>query len=73
MTVEELRVALESLPQEAEVGAVFDGGHRLDNLTVYLAQSGAVLIGSRGDVVYDDDDRPEGAPLDKDEPYWKIP
>ena len=62
---------LQSLPQGAKFGIVYDGRARIPVSAIWLARSGMVLFGSADGAVYDDNDRPDGAPSERDHPYYK--
>lgn len=59
MKVSELIAVLQALPQDAEVGYIWDGGDRSDADYAYLARSGRVLISSGYEYI-DDDELPVG-------------
>lgn len=65
MRVIDLITELQKLPPEAKVGIVYDGADRMGLSSVWLAQSGRVLVGSDAPVYYEDDwkkgwDNPKG-------------
>ena len=72
MTVLELITRLKALPGDASVFLLYDGALRREIDVVWEATSGAVGVGGRDEPVYDDDDRPVGAPSENDNPYWRI-
>lgn len=61
------------MPQDAEVGHVWDGGMRTIINCVWLTRNGTVATADYGMVVYDDEDRPTSAPTKKLDRYWKTP
>jgi len=61
------------MPQDAEVGYIYDGALRGDIRHVWLTRSGRVALAGEGEVVYSDQDRPADAPLAKDEKHWHTP
>lgn len=73
MKVSELIVALSGMPQDADVGIIYDGGERLSCESIYLARSGRVLLTDSGEVVYGTEDRPATAPTEKEDRYWRTP
>lgn len=72
MNVGELIARLQAMPQDAQVGVVYDGAHHADVENVWPTKDGRVLLAGAA-VVYSDWDRPEGAPSAKDDPYWRLP
>lgn len=72
MKVREMIAALSTMPPEAEMGVIWDGGCRSGAEYVWLAKGGMVLIADGNDVVYDDDDRPLSAPTPEQERYWQM-
>lgn len=73
MTARELIEELKKMPPNAEVSHIWDGAARTTIEHVWLANSGEVVTADRLEVVYDDEDRPVGAPKSVDQPYWKTP
>lgn len=71
MTVKEIRKELKKLPQEVEVGCLWDGAVRSSVDGVYLSQSGLVVFAEGGEPAYYDKDRPKGAPTEEEYPYYK--
>lgn len=69
-TVKELIEILQGLPQKAEVGVLYDGAVRADVSGAYLAQNGTVVVGCYTEPAYNDEDRPIGAPTEKEDPYF---
>lgn len=71
MKVSELIMLLADLPQDAEVGYIYDGASRGDFTGAWLARSGDVcLIGNEEQNVMYDEDRPAWAPTVEQERYW---
>lgn len=73
MQVKQLIALLQEMPQEADVGCVYDGAIRTPVEAVWLARSGEVALAGIGDSVYSTRDRPESAPTKETEPYWGVP
>ena len=73
MKVRELREKLKSMPQDAEVVHIWDGAARTYIEVVYLANNGDVATADFRQVVYEDEDRPIGAPTTKDVLHWRTP
>lgn len=71
MKVKEIIKILETMPQEAEMGHLWDGAVRSHIDTVYLAKSGVVVGAPKGEPAYYDEDRPKDAPSEKQDGYWK--
>jgi len=65
MKVHELIEKLKQQPQDAEVGYVYDGAIRGGAEIVYLAQNGDVAIANFGDYIYDEEEKPVGAPKNR--------
>lgn len=70
MKVKYLIKQLESLPQNAEVFALWDGAARSTIDGFYLAQSGNVIGAADDHSAYDDEDRPVGAPSSDEDPHY---
>lgn len=73
MRVHQLALLLSTLPGDAEVGIISDGGYGEDVGGVYMSQRGVVMIAPAGEVVYHDHDRPVGAPSMEKVPFWEVP
>lgn len=74
MTVAALIEKLKALPQDANVGYLWDGHVRTDADHVYLAKvGGEVVIAGGGEVCYSDSDRPADAPSAKEDGHWCTP
>lgn len=73
MTVKELIEKLKLMPQDAQVGHVWDGSHGTGIEFVWETKDGRVLTADNGEVVYSNDDRPSGAPTVEEERYWTTP
>ena len=69
MNVIELINKLEELPNDANVVAIYDGFCTVSVDNVYLSKGGRVVL-VNDQAVYEDEDRPEGAPLKKDDYCW---
>lgn len=81
MTVSELIEALRKMPPSADVAYIWDGAPRSCVEQVWLArgidpygdsESPMVMLYDCGPV-YSGWARPEGAPSEKLDPYWRIP
>lgn len=73
MTVSELIIELNKLPPHLDVSVVYDGSPRGTIEHVWRARgSDDVLLSAGFESVYDDADRPDYAPSQKDKPYWYI-
>lgn len=70
MTVKEIIKALLEMPQDAEMGHLWDGAVRSMVDVVYLGRNGTVVGAPEGEPAYYNDDRPEDAPSSEEEPYW---
>ncbi|HYG84510.1 MAG TPA: hypothetical protein VD907_06580 [Verrucomicrobiae bacterium] len=73
MKVSELIKELKKLPQDKEVGLLYDGEVRLNAGVVYESNGGKIVIADCNEVVYSDLSRPIGAPSAKDRSYWYTP
>ncbi len=73
MTVAELIAKLQTLPPEEEIYYVYDGAPRGDVAHVWLARSGEAILAGAGEYVYSGDARPESAPTEEEDRYWKTP
>lgn len=73
MKVSELIKALGDMPASAEVSILYDGAFRLPAEIAWLSNSGNVGIGTKGEVVYYDTDRPLNAPSQHEDPFFKLP
>lgn len=73
MIVSELISHLQKLPQDKNVGYIWDGAARSNAEVVWESKGGDVMICGFGEVVYNDCDRPVDAPNEEDAPYWKSP
>lgn len=73
MTAKELIALLATMPPDARVWHLWDGGLRTEIEHVWLARSGAVATADNNEVCYDDKDRPSDAPTSKNAPYWGTP
>ena len=71
MKVRDLIAQLSEQDLDAEVGIVFDGADRMDTVVLWKARSGRVLL-SDGDVVYHTEDRPNSAPSEEADKYWRA-
>lgn len=70
--VSELLVHLAKLPPDAEVSFFYDGAARGTVDLCWLARSGEVVLAGCPSTVYNDSDRPAGAPRASAEPYWQA-
>ena len=73
MIVSKLIEKLKKMPQDVEVGHVWDGGVGSQINFVWLAKNGEVVTADYGHNVYDADDRPINAPNEEKDLYWKTP
>lgn len=71
MTVKEVMAILATMPPDAPMGCLWDGGMHSTIDGVYLAKSGYVIVGSSDKPAYSDEDRPENAPTSEQDPYWR--
>ncbi len=69
MNVIQLINKLEELPNDAEVVAIYDGFCSIQVDNIYLSKGGRVILVDDG-AVYEDEDRPDGAPLQSEEYCW---
>ena len=67
MKVKELIEQLKSMPQESDVWYVYDGAMRREASIIYQAQNGTVGIADDGEYIYDEEEKPIGAPKNKTE------
>lgn len=58
------------MPQDAEMGHLWDGAVRSMVEGVYLAKSGNVVGAPKDEPAYYDEDRPKDAPTQKEDPYY---
>lgn len=73
LTVSQLIAVLSKLPPDLRVGYLWDGCVRSEAAMAYEAKGGFVVIAQAGEVVYDDEDRPIGAPTPAECQYWDTP
>jgi hypothetical protein len=72
MKVSELVAALQQMPADAEVLAPYDGGVCDVEIDIaWLSRDGFVRLSGLGDVIYHDDSRPEWAPTEARNGYWR--
>ena len=71
MKVKDIIKKLLDMPQDAEMGHLWDGAVRSHVDTIYLAKSGTVVGAPEGEPAYYDEDRPEKAPTHEEDPYWR--
>jgi hypothetical protein len=69
----DLIAALSEMPPTAEVWHLWDGEARTQIEHVWLARSGAVVTADNREVAYSTEDRPESAPTEEQDQYWKTP
>lgn len=72
MTVGELIAQLMKLPQDQDVKMLWDGAARSDVEIVYVAKGRYIVLAPLDEPCYNDDDRPEDAPLSTDNRHWYI-
>lgn len=72
MTVAQLMAALDEFADSgAEVLVPYDGGCGIVEVqAVWRSQNGEIMLSSHDGVIYDDLNRPIGAPTRKQSPYW---
>jgi len=74
MNAQQLIEALKQLPQEVEVGCVWDGGIRTDVRHVWLTRDGKhIALADYDALVLSDWERPVDAPDENSEEYWHAP
>jgi len=73
VTVGELMDTLRAMPSDARVLCLWDGHCRTAPFHVWLSQGGFVVLADANEPCYSDEERPIGAPTEKDEPYWDTP
>jgi len=73
VTAAELIEELNKMPPEAQVWHLWDGGLRTEINHVWLARNGRVATADDGEICYDDEDRPECAPISEEDRYWRTP
>lgn len=74
MLVRELIEKLQAMPQDLPVGYVYDGAARGSADFVWQCRGmDEVLIATERDPVYSDCQRPEWAPSEKEDRYWRTP
>lgn len=73
MKVKGLIKALSQMPQDAEVGHIWDGALRTSIEFVWLAKNGIVATCDFDKPVYSDSDRPKDAPTEKENSNWCSP
>ena len=71
MKVSDIIEKLKTLPQDAEMGHLWDGAVRSNVDCVYLAKSGMVVGAPEYQSAYYDEDRPKDAPSEDEDPYYK--
>lgn len=72
MKVHELIIALQSMPEDAEVWHLWDGAARTTINVVWVACDGKVITSDYGMCVNDTHTRPVGAPTRAEELYWRT-
>ncbi len=70
MKVKQLIKELKKMPKNADVWHIWDGCSRTEIEIVYLAQSGDVMTVDFDQPVYDNEDRPIGAPDEDEDMNW---
>lgn len=73
ITVAQLIVKLQAMPQDAKVFAIYDGFCSVDPDHVWVTRKGHVVMIDANAPCYHDSDRPPWAPLEKDESNWYTP
>lgn len=66
MKVRELIEKLSALPQDANVGIIYDGANRIDLEIVWLSHKGDVVVSARDTFVYYEEDQPVSIEKQKD-------
>lgn len=72
MTNANLIEILKTLPQDAEVGVIWDGGMRSIVRFAWETKGGEIALADYGDVVYSDRSRPKHAPSPDEDKYWRT-
>ena len=72
MKVSELIVSLQTMPQDREVLNIWDGAARSGIDRVYESKGGCVMTSDLDEVVYNNCDRPLGAPTPEQDKYWEV-
>lgn len=72
MTVSQLIECLEKLPQNAEIGVIYDGAMRMGVDTAFLTKDNSVALYEFGDMIYYDNNRPKSAPTEQEDKYFKL-
>jgi len=70
VNVKELMNSLSTLPPDLEVWIIYDGKARILVGAAWVSQAGPVCLGGEWEPVFDDDDRPVGAPSEKVDDFW---
>lgn len=73
MTVKELIIELQKMPQDARVFHLWDGEPRTAINVVYETKNGKVMTSDFEMVCYSTDARPKEAPTSEDDRYWSTP
>jgi hypothetical protein len=73
MTVKELIIELQKMPQEARVFHLWDGEPRTAINIVYETKNGRVMTSDYEMVCYSTDARPKDAPTSEEDRYWNTP
>ena len=73
MTVKELIIELQKMPQDARVFHLWDGKPRTAINVVYETKNGKVMTSDFGMVCYSTDARPRYAPTAAEDRYWETP
>lgn len=73
VTVAQLIAKLQAMPPDAKVMAIYDGFCSVDPEHVWLSRGGYVVMVDSSAPVYHDRDRPEWAPMEKDDGVWMSP
>ena len=70
MKIKEIIKILKTMPQNAEMGHLWDGAVRSLVDGIYLAKSGLVVGAPAEHPAYYDEDRPKGAPTAEEDDNW---
>lgn len=73
MKAKELIEILKTMPPEATVTHLWDGLARTNIEHVWLSRGGFVVTSDFGMVCYSNNERPQNAPTEESDPYWKSP
>lgn len=72
MKVSQLIAALSAMPQDAEVLHLWDGEPRTAINHLWISRGGDVVTADDDQVCYSTGARPESAPTEEEDPYWRT-